>query len=179
MDCSPPGSSVHGIFQARILEWVAISFSRKSSPPRDRTWVSCIVDRCFTVWATRKDSPVQFNHSTYSWEQIKFHLHDNASLNVQLLQKKIFKTFSKRLPSSTNLETLAEQIIWARPRRWFQSITHSVGFGTVTSVIVLIIVFVVYCCLSIRLVNTNQAHLVRTFSFLFFFFFFFFTYIIK
>ena len=42
MDCSPPGSSVHGIFQARILEWVAISFSRGSSRPRDQTWVSCI-----------------------------------------------------------------------------------------------------------------------------------------
>ena len=39
-DCSPPGSSVHGIFQARILEWVAISFSRGSSWPRDRTQVS-------------------------------------------------------------------------------------------------------------------------------------------
>ena len=42
MDCSLPGSSVHGIFQARILEWVAISFSRGSSQPRDQTWVSCI-----------------------------------------------------------------------------------------------------------------------------------------
>ena len=42
MGCSPPGSSVHGIFQTRILEWVAISFSRGSSGPRYRTWVSCI-----------------------------------------------------------------------------------------------------------------------------------------
>ena len=54
MDCSLPGSSVHGIFQARILEWVAISFSRKSSRPRDWTQVSHIVGRCFTVWATRE-----------------------------------------------------------------------------------------------------------------------------
>ena len=53
MDCIPPGSSVHGISQARILEWVAISFSRGSSPPRDGTWVSCIAGRVFTVWATR------------------------------------------------------------------------------------------------------------------------------
>ena len=45
MDCSLPGSSVHGILQARILEWVAISFSRGSSRPRDRTQVSCIVGR--------------------------------------------------------------------------------------------------------------------------------------
>ena len=51
MDYSLPGSSVYGIFQARILEWVAISFSRGSSWPRDRTWVS---RRCFTIWATRE-----------------------------------------------------------------------------------------------------------------------------
>ena len=54
MDCSLPGSSVHGIFQAIVLEWTAISFSRGSSRPRDWPQVSCIVDRCFTVWATRE-----------------------------------------------------------------------------------------------------------------------------
>ena len=47
MDCSPPGSSVHGILQARILEWVAIPFSRESSQPRNRTQV-------FTFWAERR-----------------------------------------------------------------------------------------------------------------------------
>ena len=52
MDCTPPASSVHGIFQARILEWVAISFSRVSSPLRDLTWVSCIAGGFFTNWAT-------------------------------------------------------------------------------------------------------------------------------
>jgi len=45
IDCSPPGSSVHGLLQARILEWVAIPFSRRSSQPRDWTQVSHIVDR--------------------------------------------------------------------------------------------------------------------------------------
>ena len=49
MDSSPPGSSVHGISQARILEWVAISFSRGSSQPRGRTWVSCIAGGFFTT----------------------------------------------------------------------------------------------------------------------------------
>ena len=48
MDCILPGSSVHGILQARILEWVAIYFSRGSSQPRNRTHVSCIADRLFT-----------------------------------------------------------------------------------------------------------------------------------
>ena len=49
MDCSLPGSSIHGIFQARGLQWVATSFSRGSSRPRDRTRVSRIAGRCFTV----------------------------------------------------------------------------------------------------------------------------------
>ena len=49
MDCSLPGSSVHGIFQARVLEWFAISFSRESSPLRHQTQVSHIVGRCFTI----------------------------------------------------------------------------------------------------------------------------------
>jgi len=48
MDCSLPGSSLHGIFQARILEWVAIFFYRGSSQPRDGTQVSCIAGRFFT-----------------------------------------------------------------------------------------------------------------------------------
>ena len=48
MDCSLPGSTVHAIFQARILEWVAISFSRRSSRPKDWTQVSHTVGRCFT-----------------------------------------------------------------------------------------------------------------------------------
>ena len=49
VDCSPLGSSAHGILQARVLEWVAISFSRGSSPPRDRTQVSRIAGRCFNL----------------------------------------------------------------------------------------------------------------------------------
>ena len=49
MDYSPPGSSVHGILQTRILEWVAVPFSRGFSRPRDRTQVSCIAGRFFTV----------------------------------------------------------------------------------------------------------------------------------
>ena len=55
MDCSLPGSSLHGVFQARVLEWFAISFSRGSSHPRDRSQVSRIVGRRFTVLATRED----------------------------------------------------------------------------------------------------------------------------
>ena len=54
MDGSPPGSSVHGIFQARILEWVAIPFSRGSSQARDWDCVSCTAGWFFTIWATRE-----------------------------------------------------------------------------------------------------------------------------
>ena len=53
MDSSLPGSSIHGIFQARVLKWLAISFSRGSSWPRDWTQVSCIASRCVTIWAPR------------------------------------------------------------------------------------------------------------------------------
>ena len=53
MGYSPPSSSVHGILLARILEWVIISFSRGPSWLRDRTRVSCIVGKLFTVWTTR------------------------------------------------------------------------------------------------------------------------------
>ena len=58
IDCHPPGSSVHGMLQARILEWVAIPFSRGSSWPRDQNSVSCTVGRFFTIWAT-------------NWERLK------------------------------------------------------------------------------------------------------------
>ena len=53
-DCSPPGSSVHGILQARILEWVAISYPRGSFRLRDRTRVSYTVGSFFNIWASRE-----------------------------------------------------------------------------------------------------------------------------
>ena len=54
VDCSLQGFSIHGIIQAKILEWVAISFSRGSSRPRDQTWVSSVAGKCFNLWATRE-----------------------------------------------------------------------------------------------------------------------------
>ena len=68
MDSSPPGSSVHGILQAGILEWVAIPFSRESSQPRNRTWVSCIAGKFFTVWATR-EAPHLHHTSLWEWSR--------------------------------------------------------------------------------------------------------------
>ena len=70
MDGSLPGSAVHGIFQARMLEWAAISFSRGSSQPRDRTRVSCIADRRFTIWATREAQMWPGRKGKCKYEQI-------------------------------------------------------------------------------------------------------------
>ena len=62
--CNPMDSTVHGILQARILEWVALPFSRGSSQPRDRTQVSRTAGRFFTTWATR-EAPLVFITFTY------------------------------------------------------------------------------------------------------------------
>ena len=69
MACSPSGSSVHDISQARILEWVAISFSRGSFQPRDQTRVSCTAGRFFTDWATREAHAAAYV-VTKSWTQL-------------------------------------------------------------------------------------------------------------
>ena len=67
MDCTLPGSSAHRMFQARILEWVAISFSRVSSRPRDRTWVSCTAGRFFTFWAVGLTNSILFGSEWFQW----------------------------------------------------------------------------------------------------------------
>ena len=69
MDCSPPGSSIHGIFQARVLEWAAISFSRGSSQTRDWAQASCTAG--FTVWATR-EALKSFNPHDHLWNGLNY-----------------------------------------------------------------------------------------------------------
>ena len=90
MDCSLPGSSVHGIFQAKELEWVAISFFRGSSWCRDRTQVSSIAGRCFTVWATREVMITYSNFSGFKtlWSQC----HDGAELRLISLRITLLRT---------------------------------------------------------------------------------------
>ena len=82
MDCSLPDSSTHGILQARILGWVAISFSRGSSQPRDWTQVSCIAGRFFISWATRK---AQWHHikAHIPWKRL-VHLSPHSEIRVSL-----------------------------------------------------------------------------------------------
>ena len=75
--CQDPPS---GILQARILEWVAISFSRGFSWPRDRTWVSHIAYRLFTIWATREDCSFLFS----VWEGASLWAHSVHSFHMPL-----------------------------------------------------------------------------------------------
>ena len=67
MDCSLPGSSAHGTLQARILEWVAIPFSRGSSWSWDQTQASCIAGRVSTIWATREAFEVRVEFLFCIW----------------------------------------------------------------------------------------------------------------
>ena len=70
MVCSLPGSSVHGILPARILDWVAYPFSRGSSQPKDQTGVSCIAGGFFTCWATREAFATPVQSSPYPWVMV-------------------------------------------------------------------------------------------------------------
>ena len=90
MDCSLPGSSLHGILQARVLEWVAIFFSRGSSRPRDRTWVSHIAGRHFNLWATRE---ALRNHLTAPYNFKSYH--SSSYLILSYLGRQL--EFDKRL----------------------------------------------------------------------------------
>ena len=92
IDCIPPGSSIHWIFQARVLEWVAIPFSRGSSWPRDQTLVPHIAGRCFTVWATREAPSYIHIHiyiyiHTYIYVYIYIYIHIYVPfLNIMVFQ---------------------------------------------------------------------------------------------
>ena len=91
MDCSPPSSSVHGILRARILKWLAISFSRWSSRPRDPTWIFYIESRFCTIWATREAlAPVAvsfhfiFREPWNGLEQYMYQINFNDTLYLKL-----------------------------------------------------------------------------------------------
>ena len=90
MDCSPRDSSVHGILQARILEWVTISFSKGSSRPRDWTRISYISGRFFTIWATRE---------ALGWVKIQFQIKGEV-----IRMKKSHKWWSLPKKSLTNIK---------------------------------------------------------------------------
>ena len=98
MDCSPPRSSDNGILQARILEWITISFSRASSQPRDRTRVSCIAGRFFTVWATREALNIVYLHFLYGKKQtfnVTF-LHKPQGPENTFQKKNLFEFYTRK-----------------------------------------------------------------------------------
>ena len=91
-DCSPPGSSVHGILQARILMWVAIPSSRGSSQSRDQTWVTCLIGRLFTIWATKEASDLIL--CAYIYQQLS---NAQDTIHTYLLQFRILFTLKKKV----------------------------------------------------------------------------------
>ena len=70
IECNPPGSSAHGILQARILAWVAIPFSRESSQPRNQSRVSCTSGKFFTIWTTREAHKTLITSSKFMYVTI-------------------------------------------------------------------------------------------------------------
>ena len=95
----PIGSSIHGILQARILEWVAISFSRGSPRPRDQTQVSRIAGRCFKLWATREAQSEKKGMPKNVQTTTTIALISHASkVILKILPSKIQQYVNQRLP---------------------------------------------------------------------------------
>ena len=107
MDCSLPGSSVHGIFQARILKCVAILFSRGSSQHRDRTWVSLIAGRFSTIWATIQQPAVTI-----------FKI-DRGNLSFRLFAQKLL-AFCGLRASELKDSGFVRHILWLCPPQDYQ-----------------------------------------------------------
>ena len=140
MDCSLSGSSVHGSLQARILEWVAIPFSRESSWPRDQTRVFSIVGRFFTIWATREVPGTQSTQRFHicivllSWVINFPSLQDNfpqlANMGHSLpLNSHLFPVMASFLCPLPLLKKLLEKIVqmlYSKPSIWSSLVTQMV-----------------------------------------------------
>ena len=140
----PPGFSVHGILQARILEWVAIPFSRGSYQPRDQTQVSCTAGRFFTIWATReapewqvlKYSPIQLpppikdsNTSLSHTQHTQIYIKGRRKFDKRYVKGKVLfvnlemeETDWEKKPVLTGIENQkkTDNIIWGRHGNPFQ-----------------------------------------------------------
>ena len=117
MDCRPPGSSVHGISWARILECIAIPFSRESSQPRDRTHVSCIAgvwdtDFIFTVWATSPQWAGKLINMEHANKEDWPYLHSKSRKTYKLLRKALALSLSDALLWGECLYISDQFIIW-------------------------------------------------------------------
>ena len=115
MDCSLPGSSVHGILQARILEWVAMLFSTGSSQPRDQTQVSCIAGRFFIVWATREAPrrPLVITYSFFCRHQPSLVRNHWNVITVENSSERIITLFVQdiaRARNATNIKNMGKTL---------------------------------------------------------------------
>ena len=109
MDCSPPGSSVHGVLQARILEWVAISFSRGSSQPRDQTLVSCTAGKFFTVWTTR-EAPLMTKCHSKSFQSECLHVGSlGISVNFLISPYGCYSSYGESKPNTNAIQVILSQ----------------------------------------------------------------------
>ena len=127
VDCSLPGSSIHGILQTRILEWVAISFSRGSSWHRDPTQVSDIAGRHFNLWATRDMSKV---YSKSPFWMLLYKSHGTPAITPHLKLMADTANHHDTLPSGGSLGILfktklpkAQPINWRCHKKW--NLPHS------------------------------------------------------
>ena len=135
MNCSPPDSSVHGILQARTLEWVAIPFSRGSSQSRDQIQVFRTAGRFFTIWATRE-----------AWSKMSHKSPRGGSFNLQLCVKLSWEINIKRHWKATYSKEKRESLsTWSSP--WWR-LYHSL---TVSQVLCM-------CSLGLILFNPLMAH---------------------
>ena len=100
MDYIPPGSSVHGILQSEIVEWVATLFSRESSWPRDQTQVYCIAGRFLTIWATRETS-LKVGYILKAWrrfgEVVKFNIKITSFINDDVFESMKYRSLTSDL----------------------------------------------------------------------------------
>ena len=131
MDCSPPDSTLHGILQARILEYAAISFSRGSSQPRDWTRLSHTAGRRFTYWATVKPMGVS-SWTPWSKRGNAAKLHECAQLDPWPLwpwrMSQTMKNPSRARPAHFSVRMVLQVRVdyWLSRRIWGQYLTLDV-----------------------------------------------------
>ena len=110
MVCGPPGYSVHGIHQARILEWVAMPFSRGSSWTRDRAWVPCIAGRFFIIWAIKEYHLVKRGQV---WDWGSEQLVTSEKMKILVKQIKSLGISWAGLPSELAMYVTLKGMTWA------------------------------------------------------------------
>ena len=130
MDCSPPGSLVHGILQPRTLESVAIPSSRGSSQSRDQTQISCIAGRFFTAWATLRKS-INCYQDIRLWPLKGAHLKKGNTWKARVVEHWWFlnKESPKSFPSGTVVKNPPANAGDARDTDSISGLGRSLGEG--------------------------------------------------